>query len=224
MAGKRSLVVGVGINDADYMVMDRKTGWLCPFYRKWSSMLRRCYSKKTHKFQPTYIGTVVCEDWKLFSNFRRWMVEQDWVDKELDKDLLGDGNLYSPDTCCFINKYVNAFMTDRSNYSGVYPTGVQLTATGRYKSQVSAFNGKQTSLGVHDSVREAWKAWVTKKAELATILAQQETDARVAIALMNRYDFCTLDELPDGTWRLIYNGDHITDFSKIEYLKVVRED
>lgn len=32
-----------------------------------------------------------------------------------------------------------------------------------------------------------------------------------------------LDELPDGTWRLIYNGDHIPDFSKIEVLEIIRE-
>lgn len=32
------------------------------------------------------------------------------------------------------------------------------------------------------------------------------------------------DELPDGTWRLIYNGEHIPDFSKIECFKIVRED
>lgn len=31
------------------------------------------------------------------------------------------------------------------------------------------------------------------------------------------------DELPDGTWRLIYNGEMIEDFSKIECLKIVRE-
>lgn len=33
-----------------------------------------------------------------------------------------------------------------------------------------------------------------------------------------------LDELPDGTWRLIYNGDHIPDFTKIEALVVIREE
>lgn len=33
-----------------------------------------------------------------------------------------------------------------------------------------------------------------------------------------------LDELPDGTWRLIYNGEHIPDFSAIESLVIIRED
>ena len=32
-----------------------------------------------------------------------------------------------------------------------------------------------------------------------------------------------LDELPDGTWRMIYNGEHIPDFTKISEFKIVRE-
>lgn len=33
-----------------------------------------------------------------------------------------------------------------------------------------------------------------------------------------------LDKLPDGTWRLIYNGNMITDFTKLTSLTIVRED
>lgn len=33
-----------------------------------------------------------------------------------------------------------------------------------------------------------------------------------------------LDELPDGTWRMIYNGEHIPDFTKISEFKIIRED
>ena len=32
-----------------------------------------------------------------------------------------------------------------------------------------------------------------------------------------------LDQLDDGTWRLIYNGNMIPDFTKIESLQIVRE-
>lgn len=32
-----------------------------------------------------------------------------------------------------------------------------------------------------------------------------------------------LDQLPDGTWRLIYNGNMIEDFSKIESMNIIRE-
>jgi len=33
-----------------------------------------------------------------------------------------------------------------------------------------------------------------------------------------------LDELPDGTWRLIYNGNLIEDISKVDGFKIIRED
>lgn len=33
-----------------------------------------------------------------------------------------------------------------------------------------------------------------------------------------------LDELPDGTWRLIYNGNQIEDISKVNGFKIIRED
>jgi hypothetical protein len=32
-----------------------------------------------------------------------------------------------------------------------------------------------------------------------------------------------LDELPDGTWRLIFNGNMIPDFTKIEMMEIIRE-
>lgn len=33
-----------------------------------------------------------------------------------------------------------------------------------------------------------------------------------------------LDQLDDGTWRLIYNGNQFPDFTKVKSLKVIRED
>jgi hypothetical protein len=33
-----------------------------------------------------------------------------------------------------------------------------------------------------------------------------------------------LDQLPDGSWRLIYNGNMIPDFTKLESLQIVRVD
>lgn len=33
-----------------------------------------------------------------------------------------------------------------------------------------------------------------------------------------------LDQLKDGTWRLIYNEDLIPDFTKVESFKIIREE
>lgn len=45
-----------------------------------------------------------------------------------------------------------------------------------------------------------------------------------ATAVKTKQNIIHLDQLPDGTWRLIYNGDMIPDFSKVLGLKIIRED
>lgn len=86
----KKTIYGVGTNDANYLVVNK--GVRCPYYKKWSSMLERCFSKSLHKKHPTYIGCTVCNEWLLFSNFRSWMMKQEWVGMELDKDIISIGN------------------------------------------------------------------------------------------------------------------------------------
>lgn len=45
-----------------------------------------------------------------------------------------------------------------------------------------------------------------------------------AVAVKTEKNMIHLDQLPDGTWRLIYNETMIPDFSKITALRIVRED
>ena len=60
----RRSVFTVGINDADYMVNPRIEGKavLCPFYKTWSGMLRRCYYEDSQKRNPTYQGCSVVKE------------------------------------------------------------------------------------------------------------------------------------------------------------------
>lgn len=44
------------------------------------------------------------------------------------------------------------------------------------------------------------------------------------VAVRTAKNMIHLDEMDDGTWRLIYNGNHIPDFSKITALTLIRED
>ena len=133
---KNKLVYGVGINDADYIVciyeelprtngkQNQKIVWRCPFYSRWMSMLRRCYSKAYQEKQPSYKGCSVCEEWLTFSNFKSWMETQDWEGKQLDKDLLVYKNkIYSPETCVFIDQRLNTFLVKSNKTRGDYPLG-----------------------------------------------------------------------------------------------------
>ena len=197
----RKLVYGVGINDADYVTQKwetiivngkrkQKFVWVCPFYRAWKSMLERCYSIKTQERQPTYKGCSVSKEWLTFSVFKNWMETQDWEDKQLDKDLLFEGNkVYSPETCVFVSGMVNLFTVDSGASRGELPIGVCWNnGANKFKSQCrNPFTKKREHLGYFTCEQEAHQSWLKRKLELAYELAAIQADQRVAEALINRY-------------------------------------
>lgn len=196
------LVCGVGVNDADYVIQEVETigyvngkrrqtlVWFCPFYRSWSDMIKRCYYTKYHDKFPTYIGCTVSKEWLTFSNFKSWMKAQDFVDNQLDKDLLFEGDkVYSADTCVFVSKVVNSFITDSAASRGEWLIGVCWDkSASKFMSQCrNPFTKKNEYLGYFTCELEAHKAWKVRKLELAKELAEIQTDERVAEALINRY-------------------------------------
>lgn len=198
----KKLVYGVGVNDADYVTQrfetirygdgkqKRRKVWVCPYYRAWESMLRRCYSAKLHERRPTYAGCTVSEDWLTFSNFKRWMEAQDFEGMQLDKDLLFKGNkVYSAEKCVFVTGMVNSFTTDSKAARGEWLIGLHWNKeAAKFQAQCSnPFTNKQEHLGLFTCEQEAHQAWRKRKMELAHELAAIQTDPRVAKALINRY-------------------------------------
>ena len=197
----RKLVYGVGINDADYVVQrnetiyvngkrTRKQVWICPYYQAWKSMLERCYSIKYQERQPTYRGCSVSEEWLTFSVFKSWMEKQEWEGMQLDKDILFEGNkLYSKETCVFVSSVVNIFTTDRGASRGEWLIGVDwYKARGKFRALCrNPFTKKQEYLGLFNSELEAHQTWLKRKLELAHLVAAEQTDTRVAKALIERY-------------------------------------
>lgn len=200
MGNAKGLVHGVGINDADYTVVKkmsyynetgkriRKTVFRCSYYTRWSNMLKRCYSVKHHEKYPTYIGCEVCEEWKTFSNFKKWMKTQDWEGKHLDKDLKVIANkIYSPDTCLFIGEMVNTFVLDSGRARGQYPIGVNYDKTAKkFKAKCSnQLSRKREHLGYFDSPEEAHEAWKKRKRELCLVVTD---DKMLQELLIRRYE------------------------------------
>lgn len=193
----KKLIFGVGINDADYNVYKYETVngktlrvWICPFYQKWKDMLQRCYSEKFQKYRPTYVGCYTTPEWHYFMTFRSWMEKQDWEGKQLDKDLLFRGNkVYGPDTCVFVESRVNLFLGECTASRGEWPIGVTFhKVTGKYQSQCLDFTtGKKKHLGLFDNPEKAYEVWLSFKLEQAYILAAEQTDPRIAKALIERY-------------------------------------
>lgn len=192
MRNKNTLVCGVGINDADYEVYWRLNGkkMVCPYYRRWSSMLRRCYSSKVHETYPSYLNCSVCDEWKYFMTFRAWMVEQDWQGMHLDKDIILVGNkVYCPQYCAFVSKLTNLFTVDAGTARGEWPTGVHWSRKSKiFIASICNQHTKRTEkLGKFLSPDQAHLAWKKRKHELALQLADLQTDRRIVEALRTRY-------------------------------------
>ena len=196
------LVFGVGVNDLGYrtQVWEElpkyggkrvlKSVFRCKYYTTWRNMLERCYSKKSLESRPTYNGTSVCSEWLSATAFKKWMEEQDWQGKSLDKDIIVHGSkLYSPETCAFVLNATNLFVTARDASRGEYPIGVSLyKPAGKYRALCgNPFTGKVEHLGLFSTPEEAHEAWRKRKHELAQLVAATESDPRVVEALKKRY-------------------------------------
>ncbi len=196
------LVWGVGVNDLPYRVnvqewvtenegkRTRKLVFKCKYYAAWTHMLERCYSEKHLERYPTYIGTSVCREWVYASEFKKWMDQQDWEGKCLDKDIIVPrSKLYSPDTCAFVLPATNLFVTARDASRGDYPIGVYLCKrTGKYRARCNnPFSEKVEHLGRFSTQEEAHEAWRKRKHELAQLVAATESDPRVVEALKKWY-------------------------------------
>ena len=193
------LIHGVGVNDCGYAVhraeyaIDergkkvRTYDWRCPYYKKWSAMITRCYSDKMISRDPNYADVYVCDEWLKLSSFIRWVDSQprrDWENLELDKDILFKGNkVYSPEACVFVSRLTNTFLVKSLNYTKSTGTFF-IESKGKYKSSCrNPFSGKREHLGFFDSEHEAHSAWKRRKCELSVELSKIQTDDRVSKSL-----------------------------------------
>lgn len=187
MRKRNKLLSGVGINDLDYPIVGAD-GERCPFYETWASMLKRCYSLKFQQRFPSYKDCNVHSDWLYASNFKSWMETQDWEGKQLDKDLLIEGNkMYGPDTSVFISKEINIFMTEKQSHNTLYPGVHFRTDTLKYRAYCSNGKGGVTHLGQYESPEEAYLVYRLHKFKMAEDISLLEKDPRIAEALIKRY-------------------------------------
>lgn len=174
-------VQGVGLNDADYQTDitewvggKQKLIWRCPYHVKWKGMLRRCYSKDAYKTYKENKAEV-CKEWLTFSVFRAWLQTFDIPEGklgsyDLDKDILGAGNLYSPDTCALLPHKVNTFILDKAKTESPYPVGVYYNKSRFIARCNNPLTGKRESLGSYLCPEEAHQAWKSRKLQILDLL------------------------------------------------------
>jgi len=97
-------------------------------YSCYRSMIQRCYDKNfvNYKYYGGK-GVIVCDEWKNDYNlFLNWAKLNGWSEgMQLDKDIKGNGMIYSPESCCFVSRKDNCKNKSniiRYNYNGQYLT------------------------------------------------------------------------------------------------------
>ena len=150
-------------------------------YNKWHGMLHRCYSTKVHEKYPEYIGCIVSEEWKNFSNFRYWYEKNNYggSNLNLDKDILYKGNkIYSPDTCCLVPGFINTLFTNGKANRGELPLGVykeEKNGITCYRACM-AVSSKNIKLGTFKTQEEAFQKYKEYKEQYIKDTAKRYKD------------------------------------------------
>lgn len=192
----KSIVRGVGINDADYAVFTGPVGArkMCPYYSRWKGLIERCYgASEIHK--RNYEGCSLDDRWLSFMAFKAWMISQPWRNNHLDKDILQCGSKrYSPDTCVFIPSWLNALVVERTRRDGSLPDGVsrnRRSRTNPFQARIWNGEGVRICLGAYESADRASIEWRSAKSQMLLRAAHRyqstpDFDERVHAALLER--------------------------------------
>lgn len=163
-------------------------------YVHWNNMLKRALDENYKAQKPTYKDATVCEEWKTFSNFLKWFNSQTYKEGfELDKDILVQGNkIYSPETCCFLPRYINALLTQNKLNNTTGAVGVNYDKSiGNFKASCHDFeSGIQKTLGRFKSLNEASEAYKHFKYKQIKLAAEyginnNEISIEIYTALLN---------------------------------------
>lgn len=120
------MVEGHGINDM-YWGWASENEWNKKVYKKWASMLYRCYNEEFHKTKngKNYIGCSVCDRWFTLSNFVEDVPLITGYDEErflngeleLDKDKKKDENKhYTMKYCTWLPKPENVSLANKGKH------------------------------------------------------------------------------------------------------------
>lgn len=81
-------------------------------YLRWNYIMQRCYSLSYSDY-GTYggRGVTACDEWKNRDVFIEWYDKHNIEGWQIDKDVVGTGDYYSPENCVFVPKAINVFFT-----------------------------------------------------------------------------------------------------------------
>lgn len=153
-------------------------------YQMWTHMIERCYVSDDLRSQRdlSYKGCTVCNKWKRYSEFYKWVHSQENYDKwengsfSIDKDIIKKGNkIYCSEYCCLVPNYINNIFTKRQATRGKYPIGVSINMYGTFNVIVRDYRtNKYKHYGNFSTSMEAFNFYKKKKEEYIKNVAQEE--------------------------------------------------
>jgi len=175
-----ALIAGVGNYDKSENHSTDK------IYIIWKHMLQRCYVPSIQIKQPSYKNVKVCNEWLTYSTFEKWVLTQDYKNKELDKDILVIKNkLYSADTCLFVTRKINRLLSPFGYTHSKHLQGVTKSKCGKKFVSKISINGNRLNLGTYISEEQAHAAYCKSKSKAINDLAIIETNNTLKTALLN---------------------------------------
>ena len=185
------LVCGVGINDFKIIGI-KSTG--TPEHKLWCGMLSRCYHR--YPINSPYIGCTVSENFKSLVYFHKWVNEQvgflfkdeNGLNWQLDKDIVGNGLVYSESVCCFVPRKINTLLTQNKTTSLKIPGVHYSTRDRKFYAACCDGKGVPVFIGLYKNRIDAFIAYRQRKEEVVKGYAREYAglvDDRVTEALLN---------------------------------------
>lgn len=169
-------------------------------YNQWAGMFNRA------KGQKYYEDVKLSEMFKSYDLWCEWAREQKgFLNTEyngkiwsIDKDILGDGRVYSEDVCVFVPAIINYLFIKSKNKSNVGRIGVRrverISVPDKYEARLGTYCNH---IGTFDTVDEAYRAYLSVRLEYSNDLYAKygdSVDDRVWEAL---FESCEYSDIPD---------------------------
>lgn len=186
---KRVKVRGVGLVPTNLILKKNDI----PYdYRCWAHILERCTNPKG-RIARVYKDCKICDEWLEYTKFKEWYNSQIGHNSkyDVDKDLLGDGKLYSPDTCCLLPRSLNSMIVNRVDKNRELPTGVYKNGNAYIARACTGTKDiKSVVLGTYPTPEEAHQAYCDFRSKRIAETAQSyydkgELDERAYKAIIN---------------------------------------
>ncbi|MCS2164614.1 hypothetical protein [Scandinavium manionii] len=130
----------------------------------------------------TYSNVSICSEWmNNRRSFIQWYKDNYVENWQVDKDIMGDGTLYSPGTCIMVPPEVNLLFRDSTNgtgYKGVYPNG-----SGMYYARIRKHSVLET-IGTYSTAEEAHQEYLSERAIILHELAEKYSNYPVLSRLL----------------------------------------